>query len=567
MGAFLWMDDGLAEKPEGKEACAVFLAQSGPCRELPAGAGRLWLAAASAVPDMPFAENDHEFTAFTGTPFARGSGTVDSLAKRLSSGACSYEQLQGGFVLLQGSADKLQIRGDRLGQQHIFGSANDQVFSTSFLATATAAGNQPVNLQALREYVFFGATYGGETLSAGVSLLPAGATIVLDSNGANIKTCAPVPSIPFKGDFTDAVTETADALRDVFAAIVDTYPSIDTALSAGFDTRLMLALLRTVGAKDFALHVYGAKTSADVQIASMIAAGEGLKLACKDKAAVPALDAGGWMAQIEKNYLAFDGLPPDGIIDSGSDLASRQTRAAAGRLALNGGGGEILRNFFYLPDRPFSLRGLLDSFYRRYDPAICGDGFDETGFRAALGQKILQSVGLDGDLATRLARQDIERVYPLFRGRYWMDANTSRNLRLGRAATPFASAELVALTSGMPYGFKNYGRLQAAIIKHLDPALAAYPSDYGFNFADGPGMAYRLKSMPSLYRPLWLRRMSYKLQHRRWPVPVKPAGLDADLWQGGALEPFFNRDLMRDAAQIKRLASAACLVSRLGLKV
>ncbi len=568
MGAFLWMNADISWAASGKQARDIFARQMG---KNPISApispilGELTITGGEDAP-LLFSQNDAgEFAALTGTPYAEKFGSAEHLPRQLLSGKCNYTSLMGGFALLSGGALNVTIQADKLGQQHIYVGAGGKVISTSFLATATAVGGI-LNVQALREYIFNGATYGGDTLSDQVKLLPAGASVKISQNGAMVTDASIVQASSFSGSFNDAVEATASILREIFAGMLSSYGAIDTALSAGFDTRLMLALLVDAGVSDYAIHVYGAANSADVMVAKTIAAGEGFPLVHKDKTRMDALDSDGWQDQIAANYIAFDGLPPDGIIDSGTDLASRRDRAAGGRLALNGGGGEIMRNFFYLPNRRYRVSELLDGFYRRYAPSICGADFDEKTYRANFAEKILKAVGLQGDVNYLLTRSDIERIYPLFRGRFWMDANTSRNMRFGRAITPFANPDLIALTSSLPYKYKNYGRLQAAVINHISPQLAAYMSDYGFNFQQGPDWKYKAKSALSLYRPTWLRRLSYPLQHGRMPIAEAPEGMEETLWEENNLSEYFDRQAMRDPAQIKRLMTTNYVTSQLGLK-
>mgnify|MGYP006951082563 CR=1 FL=1 len=67
-----------------------------------------------------------------------------------------------------------------------------------------------------------------------------------------------------------------------------------------------------------------------------------------------------------RSVLFFDALPRDGIYDLGADRRTRLQQAADGSIALDGGGGEIFRNFFHLPDHAFTARDIVRTFYRRF---------------------------------------------------------------------------------------------------------------------------------------------------------------------------------------------------------
>ena len=200
-----------------------------------------------------------------------------------------------------------------------------------------------------------------------------------------------------------------------------------------------------------------------------IADGEGFPLTCIDKSlhAQPAADT--FPAVLAENFHLFDGLPADGIFDSGVDRQTRFDRADGAALMLNGGGGEIFRNFFYLPDRPLSAQALVWSFYNRYDPATCTPAFDEAAYLRRLEDKILAALGLSG---RRLSRTDVEQVYPLFRCRFWMGRNNSVNNRIGAAMTPLADLLPVRAAIRVPLRLKNDGLFEAGMIATADRALA-----------------------------------------------------------------------------------------------
>ncbi len=53
------------------------------------------------------------------------------------------------------------------------------------------------------------------------------------------------------------------------------------------------------------------------------------------------------------------------------------------------------------------------------------------------------------------------------------------------------------------------------MIRQLNPHLAAYPSVYGHGFDADPPLSAILRAQASYLRPPFLRRLSYRLQHRR----------------------------------------------------
>jgi asparagine synthase (glutamine-hydrolysing) len=313
--------------------------------------------------------------------------------------------------------------------------------------------------------------------------------------------------------------EIAGLLRSQFEAIAACFGSnVDAALSGGYDSRLVLAALLAVGVVP-RLHVYGREEDADVRVAKRICEAEGWQLRHIDKSKT-APDLDGFADRVRANALAFEGFPPDGIFDSGADLDSRSERGAGGALMLNGGGGEIFRNFHYLADRPLSLREFIWSFYAQFDPRACTARFRGAEFERALGAAMKSELGIDREV---LERVEIERLYPYFRCKYWMGRNNSVNNKLGFAATPFVTHALIERALRLPLRAKALGRFEARLIRELHPRLAAYPSAYGHSFAEPPTRRRALAERLSVLRPPWLRRYSFRLRHRR-PTP-RPAVL------------------------------------------
>ncbi|HXV76643.1 MAG TPA: hypothetical protein VD788_10020, partial [Candidatus Polarisedimenticolaceae bacterium] len=352
-------------------------------------------------------------------------------------------------------------------------------------------------------------------------------------------------------------------LRRIYRSIAAGFGGkIDSGLSGGYDSRLTLALLREQGVTP-ALHVYGKSDDPDVRVATEIARGEGLTLEHVDKSMRPATSAEDFPAVVADNCHALDGCPPDGIFDGGADVETRRERCAGGELMLNGGGGEIFRNFFYLPDRSLTVRAFLWSFYSRYDPSWCTDRFSEEAYLTRLGDKITADLGTTGG---KLRRAEIELIYPLFRCRYWMGKNNSNNNRFGWALTPFIDYRTVGGAVRVPIDYKSYGRLQAELIRRIDPRLAGYPSVYGHPFAAPPPLGRRVKELLSIARPPLLRRYLYRIKYRR-PQP-RGRYLD-DRFVHRVVDPgfpflsrFFKLDRINDPAVYNRVCTLEYLFER-----
>lgn len=406
---------------------------------------------------------------------------------------------------------KLQFFVDGNGIYKVYRDSSAQYFSSSFLAVLESVGPRHIESQATYEYIFQGATYGDNTVIKEIKTLAPGRCV--DVTGSHrLREMGPTLQPGFiEKDRQIHLIRNLRNLRNYHGVIADLFGDrIDCALSGGYDTRLILALLQEQGVHP-RLHVYGDRKDQDVRIAQLIANGEGVVVNHIDKSLYPRVEPDEFRNIVERNFYAFDGYPTDGIFDNASDLQTRLDRCRNGELMLNGGGGEAFRNFFYLLDRHFSVKQLLWTFYSRFDPGVCTPVFSESRYLGQLANKIKNALGRDDD---RLERCDIEFLYPAFRCRFWMGRNTSLNNRLGWALTPFADNNIVKDAIRIPLRYKNFGRFEAELIKAVSPSLASYPSAYGHNFAGGPPFGRVLKDLTTLLRPAFVRKYLYRIRVR-----------------------------------------------------
>jgi hypothetical protein len=479
----------------------------------------------------------------------------------------AMDRLHGAFCVMLRKQSRTFAFLDRVGVYKVYRDDGGTMLSSSFLAVLECASRRRVDTQALYEYVFQGGTYGDDTLAKDIKLL---SPDVLHELG-NRRPAGPWPSYGVPeiagGSLDDHAERVFATLKQEFADFARAFDGhIDTALSGGYDSRLILALLHNLNVRPD-VHVYGRETDPDVVVAKRIAAGEGFPIAHIDKGTAPALPLDQAAESIARTFHVFDGAPTDGIFDNGTDLTSRQNRCRTGALMLNGGGGEVLRNFFYLPDHPFSVRQLLWSFYTQFDPTAGADRFSERAFHDRLAAKVMVTLGTTSD---RLSRPQVELAYPLFRCRYWMGRNNAVNSRFGSALTPFIDDTLVRQTVTVPLAYKNVGVFEARLIALASPSLAAYPSDHGFTFDAPPPLAARLRARATYLRPPLLRRYTFRLRTRRMK-PDRPYFLSQN-FRDAVMEPGFPRtrrlfhaDRVVEVGQFNRLCTAEYLFQKMDM--
>jgi hypothetical protein len=474
-------------------------------------------------------------------------------------------ELLGGYCLIDCDADGLHVRCDPLGLQMVFRNATGTIWSSSFLAVASTVSVRRFDTQGVYEYIFMEMPHGGTTVIEDVQLHDCRQVAHVRKSLQLETVQASQPPIGGVRSIASMTDECIAILRSSFRSFADAFSNrIDSGLSGGYDSRLILASLLAVGARP-RLHVYGAANSRDVQVAKQLAARANVEIHHLDKVKQvhPTLEE--YRAKAIEWLNAFDGYPADGIMGNGQDIESRMQRVANGAVPVNGGGGEILRNFFYLPDRQYTRRELLWTFYTQFDPATIRPGFSLDDYYRNIEKKVGDCVGHD---RAQLTRREIEWLYSAFRCRFWMARNNSINNRFGAFLTPLFTWPLVKLGLDIPIQEKNHGRFESRLIRALAPDLAAVPSGYGHNFAGPIPLRRIVQDSLTLARPVWARRWSFTVQ-ARLSKPSRPAWYPLAQQTISRNLPLMNRyfDVARiqHPGQLNRLYTLELLGQELGI--
>lgn len=528
----------------------------------------------NAPTDSFYARDSENFCLTTGTLIYRhqiGAAAArclfeDTLTKRLDTA-----ELFGNFALCLCVAGRLQVFNDPQGVYNIWHDLELNYISSSFPAMLAISPKLTVNPAAVYQQVYQEATFGGDTVFAELRRLQIGRSIEYpaDRNAlARFAEPLTVKSVDTAArGFAEHLEISHSNLQRQFAAIADCFgDSIDSALSGGYDSRLALALCREQGVTPH-LHVYGGDDSADVRVAKAVCQGEGIPLQHDNKMAFGDIEPDQFATVVEQNWQAFQGNCADGVLDNGADLKTRKSRTQSGRLLLNGGGGEVFRNFFYLPDRRYRIRDLVWSFYNRFDPATATEAFSEEEFFADFERKIAQQLQTRwGTSDEPLDRAMVEYLYAGFRCTYWMGQNNSINNQFGWFLTPYVDENIALSAYQIPLSMKNFGRFQGALINRVSPALAAYQSDYGHNFAGDVPLKRKLKEVATMLRPPQLRRYTYRLKKRSresWQYFLGQPYIQQILPDGFSyMSRYFQVDKIDDAEQYKRLCTLEYLFQK-----
>ena len=454
-----------------------------------------------------------------------GRAALESLLVDLSAtGHIDEMALRGNFALFLRTQDHCLLMNDVLGFVRLHTNPDGLFFSTSWLATCAYVGGVALDEVAAAEYVLLGASHSDRTVARGVTTLPLAHAFDLAQKQAQARLPASMwdeDRVP--ASFDAVADQIGSHLQAVCKEVATAFPGrTRTALSGGFDSRLIVAGLLACGSRP-ELFVYGESTSDDVAIARTVAESAGLSIKVIDKGALNQLAPLPDMERLVHNALFFDGLPNDGIYDAGADEQTRLEQNAGGCIALNGGGGEIFRNFFHLPDRSLHAADIVRSFYRGFDPKVFRRLDGLASWQDHLVSSIGGSLGLDSHAARRrLRREQVELIYPLFRCHHWMSVNNSVATRHGYYATPLVDLNTVRLAWQLPMAWKDAGKLESHLVARLHHEIANQSSAYGFRFSDGPDWRAHFAEWATCVRPVFARPFINAARRRLRRLGVAP---------------------------------------------
>jgi asparagine synthase (glutamine-hydrolysing) len=486
-----------------------------------------------------------------------------------------WSKLAGQFALVLHRGGTTFIATDFFAAFQLYHDADFSLFSTSFLTAATVLPRVTFDPQGLYEYAIQASVLGDDTVLAELKRLGPNQIVELDAQGARTHAVAKdLPEAPTSAPIADRLATHAALLREVVAEQASHFgDAIQCPLSGGLDSRLVYAVLRSLGCQP-QVYVYGWPISEDVKIAQAIGAAEGFRVEWIDKDAYRDISPDEFPEQVARNFEENDGLPNfGGLFDNGGNSYARDRRHRDGALTISGGAGEIYRDFFFLPDRRLRVADVADSFFARYDRRDMTQAFDGGRFLRRIRDKMLHSLGRPGDTSA-LPRTLIEQLYPRFRGQSLFGRELSVEARYSPYTFPFLDQRVVAEAMTLPMPLKRAGVFEAQLLNAIDPVLAARPSAYGHHFGEPPSRRHRFDEWATRVRPVWLRKNSYAIQRRLKPMGDEHGGLHSDEYMGRVVDldyphmrRWFQVDQVTDSGLKRRIALLEYFAAHLGSRL
>jgi len=481
-----------------------------------------------------------------------------------------WSNTTGQFAAIVHKGGRTFAFTDFFGAFQLFHDADWDVISTSFLSAAKSLDRVTFDPQGVYEFAFNVFPTGDDTVVSELKRLGPDAQMELGASTVRVPVSKPLPERISSTPMEKRIAVQAERLRGAARIYAEAFgDKMQCPLSGGLDSRLALALLRDAGVSP-QVYVYGSAGDGDVEVARHIADHEHFRFEPFEKSSFASITPDDFPAIVARNFHETDALVTDGgLFDNGGNAFARHQRQEGGQLAVSGGCGEVFRNFFYLPDRALTARQVMGAFFARYTLNDVTDTFDPEGFIDRLEAKALQAIEKPGATG-KLRRTLIEQLYPRMRCRAFFGREISLVGRQGAYFMPFFDHEVVAGALQLPIAWKNAGRFEAALLTHIDPVLAAYPSDYGYSFDRPPTLSHRMNELGTRVRPPWLRQRSYAVRRRLGPIRDEHGGLLTPAFLGRVLDlhfphmqQFFKMKAISDSGLYRRIATLEYLAQHL----
>lgn len=438
-----------------------------------------------------------DFAIAIGTFVYQGKTGIATLRDYITTPA--PESCRGAYLLLISRNGRLTLHADLHATYELYLDQSRTLFSTAFLALAACLPRRTLRRAECLEYIGGGVTLGTGTPIAEINRLDLGETIDFTDTDrrhiARLRLTEPERPAPID-ELVERSLATLRATMADYAAAFDN--RIRLSFSGGYDSRLLLALARDRGVNPH-LFVYGPDSSPDVRHAAALARAEGVSFEHIDKSRIRPVTLAAFPDMLRASAEMNDGFSQYWMFCSDSENYARIERCAGDGVVMNGGGGEVFRNFFKFRGQSMSVQNFIRAFFSSYDPAILADPALQAEYEINLSRKIVALFDLN---RPHLTRAHVQSLYPHLRCRSWFGRDTSLDNRFGHRATPYLEPAVVHTALQVPLSWKHFGVLQGRLINALAPKMAAHMSSHGYPFNRDPPWRARLGDLRLYGQPI-----------------------------------------------------------------
>ncbi len=232
---------------------------------------------ASAIGERRYVSfSDKQIALYDGLPLdSSGSVAAHDAGQLLPRWSALPNLLEGEFCVarIDLAADAVEVLQDPLGMLPVFYATNDQgaVISTSANIVASVLCLRRPDPMAVASFVALGWVMRRHTFLADIRILAGGTVHRLDTRGLRSNQHFGAASLLRRESRPPSVSALAEQLKQLTSAAVVVGGAVRCALTAGRDTRVMAAILRSIDART-AFYTGGEPNSIDVMLALELAA-------------------------------------------------------------------------------------------------------------------------------------------------------------------------------------------------------------------------------------------------------------------------------------------------------
>ena len=140
--------------------------------------------------------------------------------------------------------------------------------------------------------------------------------------------------------------------------------------------------------------------------------------------------------------------------------------------------------------------------------------FNESDYYSTFRNKIINNIDLEIE-NKKLTPIQTNLIFPNFMTRYWAGRTISKINQFCFCLLPYSEPKLYFQSMYIPIKFKIAGKFEAALIKEINPEIAKFPSNHGFNFYDGPNLKAKISELQRMYIPVKMRYLVHLIKEKK----------------------------------------------------